>query len=96
MPVIGASIGFFNAETKEYENLRLREDLEILMLQGNISYKDNTVYPHLHVVLSKKGVSALGGHVFSPTIVYAFEFVVTALEGEDLVREYDPATAQEK
>lgn len=26
-------------------------------------------------------------------IVYAFEFVITALEGEDLVREYDPATA---
>lgn len=40
-----ASIGFFNAATKEYEHLRLREDLEILSLQGNISYKDNAVYP---------------------------------------------------
>lgn len=88
-----ANIGFFNTETKEYEQLHLREDLEILMLQGNISHKNNDSYPHLHVVLSKRDFSALGGHLFSPTVVYAFEFVLTALEGEELVREYDPATA---
>jgi predicted DNA-binding protein with PD1-like motif len=44
-------------------------------------------------VLSKRDFSALGGTVFSPTIVYAFEFVITALEGENLVRGYKPATA---
>lgn len=63
-----AELGYFNAKTKAYEKIRLKEDLEIVSLKGNISQKDNEVFPHLHAVLSKQDFTAAGGHLFSGTV----------------------------
>ncbi|GEM_PF-6241763 len=48
--------------------------MEIVSLVGNISLKNNGLFPLLHSLFSKKDFSAIGGHLLSDTIVYAFDF----------------------
>jgi predicted DNA-binding protein with PD1-like motif len=86
-----AELGYFNAQTKSYEKMHLRENLEIVSLKGNISIKDSEVFSHLHAVLSKKDFSVVGGHLFAG-IVYAFEFEILAFEGKPFARKFDEAT----
>ena len=86
-----AQIGYFNAETKSYEKKSLQENMEIVSLKGNISFKDNEIFPHLHVVLSGRDFAAVGGHLFSGT-VYAFEFEVILFEDKPFVRVFDSDT----
>lgn len=90
--VTEAHIGYFNAQTRKYEEVHLRENMEILSLRGNISIKDGGIFPHLHVVLSKRDFSALGGHLNTGTTVYAFEFEIISMEGEPFVRQFDNDT----
>jgi hypothetical protein len=86
-----AQIGYFNAETKSYERKSFQENMEIVSLKGNISFRDNEIFPHLHVVLSRRDFSAVGGHLFSGT-VYAFEFEVIPFQDKPFVRELDNDT----
>jgi predicted DNA-binding protein with PD1-like motif len=86
-----AELGYFNAQTKAYEKVGFKENLEIVSLRGNISRKDNDVFPHLHAVLSKQDFSAIGGHLFSG-IVYAFEFEILIFEETPFARKFDDAT----
>jgi hypothetical protein len=89
--VAGAELGYFNGQTKSYEKIQIRENLEIVSLKGNISTKDDEVFPHLHAVLSKKDFSVVGGHLFAG-IVYAFEFEILVLAGKPFTREFDETT----
>jgi predicted DNA-binding protein with PD1-like motif len=90
--VTEAHIGYFNAQTKKYEEVHFRENMEILSLRGNVSIKDGDVFPHLHVVLSKRDFSAVGGHLYAGTTVYAFEFEIVSMEGAPFVRQFDNDT----
>ncbi|MGD0883951.1 MAG: PPC domain-containing DNA-binding protein [Thermodesulfovibrionales bacterium] len=90
--VTEAHIGYFNAQTKEYEEGHFRENMEILSLRGNVSIKDGDVFPHLHAVLSKRDFSAVGGHLYAGTTVYAFEFEIISMDGEPFVRQFDNNT----
>jgi predicted DNA-binding protein with PD1-like motif len=89
--VTGAELGYFNKQTKAYEKIHIRENLEIVSLKGNISTKDNEAFPHLHAVLSKKDFSVVGGHLFAGT-VYAFEFEILVFAGKPFARKFDEAT----
>jgi hypothetical protein len=89
--VTGAELGYFNGQTKSYEKIHVRENLEIVSLKGNISIKDGEIFPHLHAVLSKKDFSVIGGHFFAG-IVYAFEFEILVLAGKPFTRKFDEAT----
>ncbi len=90
--VTEAHIGYFDAQSRKYEEIYLRENMEILSLRGNISIKDGGIFPHLHIVFSKKDFSALGGHLYAGTTVYAFEFEIISLEGEPFTRQFDNDT----
>lgn len=90
--VSSAKLGYFNADTKKYEEKLFNENMEIVSLSGNISIKDNAIFPHIHAVLSKRDFSVAGGHLFSPTIVYAFEYQIYEFTGEPLIRQFDEET----
>ncbi|MCL5022363.1 MAG: DUF296 domain-containing protein [Nitrospirae bacterium] len=90
--VTEAHIGYFNAGTKKYEEKVFQENLEIVSLRGNISYRDAEVFPHIHAVLSRRDFSAIGGHLFPGTHVYAFEFEIIPFEGKPFVRGFDEDT----
>ncbi len=87
-----ATVGFYNQENKQYESLHFDQPLEIISSFGNVSIKDGNIFVHLHVTLSGKSGTAYGGHLMSPTEVFACEYSITELEGEELVRKYDEVT----
>ena len=87
-----AQIGYFNAQTKSYIKMVFHEHMEIVSLKGNISFKDNEVFPHLHVVFSRKDFSTVGGHLFEGSKVYAFEFEIVSFEGKSFTRGFDKDT----
>jgi len=87
--VESAKLGYFNQQTKEYEERYFNENMEIVSLTGNISLKNDEPFPHLHAVFSKKDFSLVGGHLLSDTLVYAFEFEIVAFEGQPHIREFD-------
>ncbi|MCX7914026.1 MAG: DNA-binding protein [Thermodesulfovibrionales bacterium] len=90
--VSSAKLGYFNASTKKYEERFFDENMEIISLGGNISLKDGDIFPHIHVVFSRKDFSVVGGHLLSPTVVYAFEFVIHEYSGKPFVRQFDGDT----
>lgn len=87
-----ARLAYFNAATKSYEEKFFQEHLEIVSLKGNISSKDDAIFPHLHAVLAARDFAAIGGHLLPKTIVYAFEFEIIPFAGGPFVRKFDKET----
>ncbi len=87
-----ARLAYFNAQTKLYEEKHFKENMEIVSLKGNISLKENAIFPHLHAVLSNKDYAAFGGHLLPKTSVYAFEFEIIPFGGKSFVRAFDEET----
>ncbi len=87
-----ARLTYFNVQTKSYEEKHFKENMEIVSLTGNISFKENTIFPHLHAVLSNKDYAAFGGHLLPKTLVYAVEFQIISFEGKSFVRGFDEET----
>lgn len=90
--VTEARLAYYHQETKTYEEKTFPEHMEIVSMRGNISIKDNTFFPHLHAVLSRKDFTAIGGHLLSKTHVFAFEFEIIPFIGDAFVRGFDEAT----
>jgi hypothetical protein len=87
-----AQIGYFDGQSKSYQKMVFHEHMEIVSLKGNISFKDNEVFPHLHVVFSRRDFSTVGGHLFAGSKVYAFEFEIVSFEGKTFTRGFDEDT----
>lgn len=90
--VKNATVGFYDQTKKEYMSISYTEPLEIISSFGNVSIKDGNIFVHLHVTLSGKSGAAYGGHLMSPTEIFACEYSITELDGEELVRKYDEVT----
>ena len=56
-------LGYWNAETREYEYREFEEQLEIVSFQGNCSIKDGQPFLHLHGVFGRRDFSVIGGHI---------------------------------
>ncbi len=57
------TIGIFDIKTKKYSFKTIKEDLEILSLNGNISSLNESPFIHLHIILSDEQMKAFGGHL---------------------------------
>ncbi|NOZ86256.1 MAG: DUF296 domain-containing protein [Deltaproteobacteria bacterium] len=93
---------FETAELTEYDiekgdyrpPFRLEGLHELLMLNGNVSFKEGRPFLHLHALLSsvKPGACTVyGGHLLSAT-VFACEFEIVTSDDVELVRKADTAT----
>ncbi len=61
-------IAFFDIEAREYRDIELDEQLEVLALVGNISVYDEAPLVHAHVMLGRRDGTALGGHLRRGTV----------------------------
>ncbi|MGB9711260.1 MAG: PPC domain-containing DNA-binding protein [Thermodesulfovibrio sp.] len=86
-----ARVGYYDQSEKEYVSHEFNEPMEILSLKGNISIKDGEPFAHIHIVLSKKDFSCIGGHLYEAE-VFAFEFEILELEGNSFIRGFDEET----
>ncbi len=61
--VSGATVSYWNAETREYEQHQLAEQMEVVSLVGNVSMKEGEPFTHIHVTLGRRDLSIIGGHL---------------------------------
>ena len=61
--VSGATVSYWNAETRQYEQHELAEQMEVVSLIGNVTLKDDQPFLHIHVTLGRRDLSIIGGHL---------------------------------
>lgn len=83
-----AMLAYFDWETKEYEKLPVNEQVEVLVLAGDIAWKGDEPVAHVHVVLGKRDGSTCGGHLCEAIVRPTLELVLT--EAGALKRRLDP------
>ena len=79
-------IGYFNIEKKQYEIAFFEVPYELLSLTGNISLKDDKIFPHLHVALAGSDKNVIGGHLFKARVCNTVELFIKIIQFE-LIRE---------
>jgi predicted DNA-binding protein with PD1-like motif len=87
----GATLGFYEPVSKQYQWRELAEPLEITGLHGNLAWVDDRPMWHVHGTFSRADFSVLGGHVKTCTIGLTGEVLLTPREVA-LTREYDEET----
>ncbi|HWV64157.1 MAG TPA: PPC domain-containing DNA-binding protein [Oxalicibacterium sp.] len=83
-----ATLGYFNWESKDYENIAINEQVEVLSLIGDIALQDGEPKIHAHVVVGKRDGSAHGGHLLAAYVRPTLEILLTESPGW-LKRSYD-------
>jgi predicted DNA-binding protein with PD1-like motif len=77
-----ATVGFFDFETKSYEDIPVEEQTEVLSLIGDIAEGDDgKASVHVHVVLGLRSGATKGGHLLKGTVRPTLEVIVTETPG---------------
>lgn len=78
--VIGAcdevEVGYYDLKTKNYKFKKHNQDLEILNIQGNLSWSGGEPVIHLHGTFAGEDGKAFGGHVKSLKVSVTCEVFV--------------------
>jgi len=72
-----AVLAWFDWEKKDYRKILIREQVEVLMLGGDIALKDGEPQVHAHVVLGKSDGTAHGGHLMEAHVRPTLEVILT-------------------
>ncbi len=86
-----ATIAYWNPRTKEYEEIAIDEQVEVLSIGGSLATAGDEIKVHAHVTLGKRDGTAVGGHLLRATVFPTLEVFVHDA-GTRLVREKDEAT----
>jgi predicted DNA-binding protein with PD1-like motif len=77
-----ATVGFFDFETKSYEEIPVAEQTEVLSLIGDIAEGDDgRASLHVHAVLGLRDGSTRGGHLVRATVRPTLEVILTEMPG---------------
>ena len=87
-----ATIAYYDMDEKEYRQRTFDEPLEISSLIGNTSLRDGKLMLHAHATFSRENGELVGGHLASPTEIFATELRIDVLDGKHLKRELDDVT----
>ncbi len=69
-------LGYFDWERKEYAEIPLDEQVEVLSLIGDVATRDREPKVHAHVVVGRRDASAHGGHLLSAHVRPTLELVL--------------------
>jgi uncharacterized protein len=86
-----ATLAWFDPEAQQYEEHAVEEQVEVLSLVGNIAEHEGKPKLHAHVVLGKRDVTTLGGHLKKGHVRPTLEVIVTE-SPLHLHRIHDPKT----
>lgn len=84
-------ISFYHGRLKQYEDMVIKDALEISSLAGNIAWKNTEVIVHAHGVFSDRHMKTFGGHVKKCVIAFTCE-VSLSVFGRKVERKFDEAT----
>jgi len=71
------TLGFFDRKKKSYQEIPVKEQVEVLSFAGNIAEKDGNPMLHAHVVVGKPDGTAHGGHFLNGRVWPTLEMIVT-------------------
>ena len=71
-----AIVGFFDFSIKDYEKTPIQEQVEVLVLTGDISLFKDGYKVHAHVVLGKRDGTAHGGHLVKAIVHPTLEIIL--------------------
>lgn len=86
-----AIIGFYDLDTKDYVQIKIDEQLDVLLLSGNIALSEGKPTVHAHVILGERSGEATGGHLLEAYARPILEVIITE-SPENMQREIDQAT----
>ena len=76
--LIGATLAFFDWETKRYLPIPVEEQVEVALLVGDIAIgPDRQPSVHVHAVLGRRDGTALAGHLQEGHVRPTLEIIVT-------------------
>jgi uncharacterized protein len=84
-----AVLGYFDWEKKDYEEIRIDEQVEVLNLTGDVALNEGEPKLHPHVVVGKRDGSAHGGHLLKARVRPTLEVILTESPAH-LTRKTDP------
>lgn len=84
-------VAFFDWSTKQYRNISIDEQVEVLSIIGDISLDGDRAKVHAHAVLGKADATACGGHLMEGHVRPTLEIVITESPAH-LRRRFDPET----
>jgi len=85
-----ATLAYFEWEQKRYKEIPVGEQVEVLVLAGDIAWKGDEPVAHVHAVLGLRDGSTRGGHLQKGIVRPTLEVMLT--EAGALERRYDPAS----
>jgi uncharacterized protein len=85
------TLGYFDRDRKDYKQIPLNEQVEVLSLVGNISRAGDKPKVHAHVVVGKSDGAAWGGHILAAHVWPTLELIVAEAPAH-LRRTTDPET----
>lgn len=75
-----ATVAYWNAVTKVYEDIAVDEQIEVLSISGNLTRVPAGFKVHAHTILGRRDGSTIGGHVKRGIVHPTLEMIVTTLE----------------
>lgn len=60
-----ATLGYFDLNRNDYEQIAVKEQTEVLIMAGDIALNDGKPKVHAHIVLGRRDGSTCGGHLLS-------------------------------
>jgi hypothetical protein len=87
--VSSVTFGWYNG--RDYNTETVREIMELTALNGNISYRGGSLYPHLHGIFNKPDHAALSGHILQAIVFNNTELFLKPLTTIQLGRSFDGA-----
>ena len=81
-------VGVYSGRTKKYEDMLIKDELEISALSGNVAWKGSEPIVHAHGVFSDRAMKTFGGHVKKCVISFTGE-VSLSVFGKKVERAHD-------
>jgi uncharacterized protein len=85
------TLGFFDRKRKSYQEIPIKEQVEVLSFVGNIVEKDAEPMLHAHVVVAKADGTAHGGHFLQARVWPTLEMIASEMPVH-LRRKHDDET----
>jgi uncharacterized protein len=84
-----AVLGYFDWERKDYQPIRIDEQVEVVSLLGDVALQDGKPAVHAHVVVATRDGAAHGGHLLEAHVRPTLEVVLSETPAH-LRKRYDP------
>ena len=68
-----SELGAYHLDRKEYDKKVFPDIMELLSLEGNLSFNNGKPFFHIHAVLGDHQYNTFGGHLFSATVAVTCE-----------------------